>query len=129
MSKGAVWPWFRTAPCTSRRSSDQLYFLCYSKVSIQWGLVECDCIADRMPGGAKLARTPVAASRLSLAGSPLHPSSPTLRSTALPITFQVTPDLKLIDAEACSLSAMMAVDGVLFRHASLARVVSVYAYV
>lgn len=43
-----------------------------------------------MPGGIKLARTPMAASRLSLAGSPLHPSSPLLHPTALPITFQVT---------------------------------------
>ncbi len=45
--------------------------------------------AERMPGGIKLARTPMAASRLSLGGSPLHPSSPTLHPTALPITFQV----------------------------------------
>ncbi|DBB09035.1 TPA: hypothetical protein ACH3X3_007660 [Trebouxia sp. C0006] len=44
--------------------------------------------AERMPGGIKLARTPMAASRLSLGGSPLHPSSPTLHPTALPITFQ-----------------------------------------
>ncbi|DBA97231.1 TPA: hypothetical protein ACH3X1_014979 [Trebouxia sp. C0004] len=44
--------------------------------------------AERMPGGIKLARTPMAASRLSLGGSPLHPSSPTLHLTALPITFQ-----------------------------------------
>ena len=49
----------------------------------------CCVIAERMPGGIKLARTPMAASRLSLGGSPLHPSSPTLHATALPITFQV----------------------------------------
>lgn len=48
-------------------------------------------VAERMPGGIKLARTPMAASRLSLGGSPLHPSSPLLQPTALPITFQVSP--------------------------------------
>lgn len=47
------------------------------------------CVVERMPGGIKLARTPMAASRLSLGGSPLHPSGPTLHPTALPITFQV----------------------------------------
>ena len=48
------------------------------------------CGAERLPGGIKLARTPMAASRLSLEGSPLHPSSPMLEPTALPITFQVS---------------------------------------
>ena len=54
--------------------------------------------AERMPGGVKLARTPMAASRLSLGGSPLHPSSPTLHPTALPITFQVQPCQRLSSA-------------------------------
>lgn len=76
-------------PCRSVLSAEK--HIHHSKHCVGTIPIVIQCVAaDRVPGGFKLARTPMAAAFTPLGGSPLHPSSPALQATALPITFQVS---------------------------------------
>ena len=76
-------------PCRSVLSAEE--HMHHSKHCVSTATIVMRCVAaDRVPGGFKLARTPMAAAFTPLGGSPLHPSSPALQATALPITFQVS---------------------------------------